>query len=122
MPGTVLALDQDAEESQTEKQEAQREHQGAHDAPPRVEGRAISPDDAHPQGCHAEGPAARRPGVSEIEELPGSEDDGHDDIGPVPGNCMTGHDLCHEGRGGEPERKQGRAGREVDGVRQKPGH
>lgn len=80
MPGTVLALHQDAEESQAEEQEAKREHQCAHDAPPRVEGRAISPDDAHPQRRHAEGPAAHRPRVPEVEELPGGEDDGHDDI------------------------------------------
>jgi len=78
--GPVLTLNEDAEEAQSEEEEAQREHQGAHDATPRVEARAIRLDHAKAKYGHADGPAARRPRVTEIEELPGGENDGDDDI------------------------------------------
>jgi hypothetical protein len=70
--GAVLALHKDAEEAQAEKQEAEWEHRRARRAAPRVEGFAICADDPHAEHRHAEGPATRRPRVTEVEELPGS--------------------------------------------------
>src|SRR5258708_17102302 len=46
MQGAVLALHEDADEAQAEEEEAEREQERARDAAPRVEARAIRPDNA----------------------------------------------------------------------------
>jgi hypothetical protein len=101
----VVAPHEDAEEPQSEEQEAEREHQRAHDGPPRVQVRAVGPDDTDAEHRHAEGPAARRPRVCEVEELPPDENDGHDDIRPVPADRMAGHDVHARRNDSEAERE-----------------
>ena len=81
--GAVLALYEDAEEAEPKEQEAEREHQGADDAPPWFQHRAVCRDDADAERRHAEGAAAHRPRVAEVHELPEDEEDGHDDIRAV---------------------------------------
>src|ERR1017187_4338355 len=87
---------------------------------PRLEGRAICPDDADAEHGHAEAPAARRPRVTEVKELPGSENDGDDDICPVPADRMAGYDLHNKRSGRQTEGKQASADHEVDDERQEP--
>jgi hypothetical protein len=104
--GAVLALHKDAEEAQAEKQEAEWEHRRARRAAPRVEGFAICADDPHAEHRHAEGPATRRPRVTEVEELPGRENDGDHDVCPAPADRMAGHDLRYQRSAPEAEGKE----------------
>lgn len=80
VPGAVFPLHDNAEKPQTAEEKTERKSECPHDTPPRVESRAVRADDAHAEHRHAEGPAARRPAVTEIKELPDNENGGNDDV------------------------------------------
>src|SRR5215831_9381090 len=120
--GAPFPLHEDAEKPQAEQQEAEREHQRADHAAPRLRDRAVGPHHPNAEHGHAERPAAYRPGIAEVEELPGHVEDHDDDVLPVPGDLVAGNELRHVGDGREREGEHPGTGEQVDGVGHEAGH
>src|ERR1035437_3757531 len=68
--GPVLPLAKDPGEPEAAEQEAEWQRERAYHGPPRVEVGAVGPDHLYPEPGPAEGLAAHRPGVCEIQEFP----------------------------------------------------
>jgi len=69
---------------------------------------------------HAEGLAAHRPRVPDVEELPDDEKDGDDGIRPVSVDGVADHDLHAIGNSREAEGKGASAHGQIDDVGREP--
>jgi len=78
------------------------------------------PDDADAEHRHAEGLAAHRPRVPELEEVPDDKKDGGDGIRPVSVDGVADHDLHAIGNSRGAEDKGASAHGQIDDAGREP--
>ena len=83
MPGVAAPVGEDAQESQSEGDDAERQGQGPDDRLTDSDRRAVGPDHPDPEDGHPDGLPAEGPLVGEVEELPDDCGDERD----APGGC-----------------------------------
>jgi hypothetical protein len=115
MQRAAAVTQEDAREPQSQEQEAQRKCQRTHDRPAPAYVCAVVSHDPHAEQCHADGPAARGPGMGEVDERPDGIGDHHPDVAPVPGDVRARQHPRRERDGGQGKHEDAETDRHVHG-------